>query len=182
MAEWKPPTLALKATPGIDSFIQNYLDGRKEALERFNDRLKELAEKIGEERLVMRHAYDGVWVHGFQRPSADTELPRPGWRQERDSGVWVPALRSKLGKEHEALLRSYSHKYKDLPGLPWLIWGEGYMGTWTLEMLCGAAYATISVPLGERTDVQTRLCDVDTNLWERVPLSTYHLAKEAQDA
>lgn len=179
MSDDKQPTLALRATPGVASFIRNYLDGREQGIADFNERLKELSGKLGESALVMRHAFDGIWVHGFQHNSADPWEPPAGWRQERDSKVWVPAVRSKLGKEHAALLASYSYKFKDLPGLPWIIWGEGYMGAWTLEMLGEDAYATITVPLGERTETQTRMCDVDTNLWERVPLSTYHLAKEA---
>jgi hypothetical protein len=179
MTDWKPPTLALRTTPGVDHIVSNYLDNQRIDVERFNKRLDELAEKLGETALVIRHSYDGLWVNGFQHNGTSDYTPPAGWRLERSSDTYVPAVRSKLGKEHAALLASYSYRYKDLPGLPRIIWGEGHMGTWTLEHLGGHGFATITVPLGERSENQTRMCDVDTNLWERVPLSTYHLAKEA---
>lgn len=174
----KQPTLALATTPGVDHIVTSYLEARERGVEKFNEGLKELAEVFGEERWSVRHSYDGLWIYGYEHSGEPDYQPPAGWRKEASTGLYRPALRSKLGKEHDAKLSAYNYKYPKYPGLPRIIWGEGWMGTWTLEHLGGRGFATISTPLGERTDDQTRLSEVDWNLWERVPLSTYHLAKE----
>lgn len=173
----KPPTLALRSTdPDI---VARWMARDKRALERFNANLNKLQKMLGSNVLMIRSSYDGIWVRGYEERDMK-KTPSLGWRRERGGNSVVPNLRSTAGKKVQEMLDNYSHKREALPGLPDLVWGEGYMGTWTLAEHGGEWFATITVPLGERSYQQTRLCDVNQHMWETVPLSAYWAAVEKE--
>lgn len=175
----KPPTLALRSlTPDL---VQQWMRRDEASLKMFNDGLDRLSRKFNSNTLMIRSAYDGIWVRGYEERDP-RKAPPLGWRREGGSSAVVPHLRSRAGKEAKAMLDSFSHKREELPGLPSLVWGDGYMGTWTLAEHSGEWFATITVPLGQRSYEQTRLCDINQHMWETVPLSVYWAAVEKESA
>lgn len=173
----KPPTLALRST--TPDIVAEWMKRDTASLKRFNEGLNRLSRKFNSNTLLIRSAYDGIWVRGYEERDA-RKTPPAGWRREGGSNSVVPNLRSKAGKEVQAMLDGYSHKREALPGLPDLVWGDGYMGTWTLAEHGGEWFATITVPLGQRSYEQTRLCDINQHMWETVPLSAYWAAVEKE--
>ncbi|KIA73477.1 hypothetical protein ANMWB30_24040 [Arthrobacter sp. MWB30] len=173
----RSPTAVYKST--APSVMDNWKEHHDLDIQRFNERLSELAGKIGETALLIRQTWWGFCIAGFQNADPDFVIPE-GWRRYgKEEHHYIPNMRSKAGKKVAAMLESYCLNFRDMPGLPHLILGEGTMGQLVPEKLNGEWFASATVPLGDTDEKRSRLSEVDTNLWEQVPLSTYHLAQEA---
>lgn len=115
------------------------------------------------------------WVVGFEHTKSD---PIPtGWRKAERDGmqVIVPDRRRKSGKEISARMEACkppADLRSSLPGMPAHSWTDTGIYTPALREMDGAVWVIwkAAVP------------DVDTALWERVKLSTYYAALEAEEA
>ncbi|AVI03676.1 hypothetical protein SEA_CONFIDENCE_46 [Gordonia phage Confidence] len=107
-------------------------------------------------------------------------VPIPlGWRIDSKSGYLVPSRRTKKDRESDANKKFAAIKRAtqlETPGMPQDLW------------LPGAVYG-VSVRRGEACVMafcggdpdraeSRREFDVDENIWERLPLSTFHLLRE----
>lgn len=178
MSDNKPPTVVFKST--VPSSMDTWKENDDLDVQWFNKRLPELADKLGHAELMIRQSWWGFHVDGFRCTDEGFTAPE-GWREygKGEPGIYIPKMRTTAGKKVSALLESYGLNFRDLPGLPRLILGEGAMGTWVMEKFGDDWFASLTLDLGSPDEELSRLSEVDTNLWDRVPLSTYHLAKEA---
>lgn len=144
---------------------------------------KALMEEWGVEELCQRSSWDGTWITGYT-PASYKDEPKPGFRKDRDSGFMVPAKRTAEGKAIAERIKDVQYVPGRQPGLPKIIWGEGYMGPFSLARLDGTWFAYVTVPLREPDAKGSRgdgMNEVDATIWEPVKLSEYFLAREAED-
>lgn len=172
----KPPTAVFKCT--TNSIVDEYEALINKLWAEYQERANAKAAELGKE-LCSRSSYDGVWITGYDEPDRSVKAPA-GWRRDSATGFIMPNQRSKAGKEIAADLNSISYRPPAKPGLPSLVWGEGFMGQMGMHKLGGDWYAYVTVPLGDRTPEQTRLSEVDPDLWEPTKLSAYYAALEAE--
>ncbi|MFC9973607.1 hypothetical protein ACFVH6_22200 [Spirillospora sp. NPDC127200] len=116
-------------------------------------------------------------VIGVEHPE-DEPIP-DGWRRDRDlPTAIVPARRTKTGKDIgrrlDALHRPSPRR--DLPGgMPEVAFARHSFMRCGVELLGGAVYVTWSDELDE-ADAR----HIDPQVWERVRLSQYYAAREAE--
>lgn len=171
------PKIAYRATdPQRIREWSESLEPLYRAFEEEKDRLKK---QIGKDVLIMRESFDGVWVTGYdEREGKD---PLPNWRKDASSGYMMPDRRTSTGKKIAERLDRISYKPGPIPGLPELVWGEGYMGPFAVAEFDGDFYAWLGFDIREEGS-HNPLDDVDPKIWERIKLSEFHAAKEAQEA
>jgi hypothetical protein len=172
----KPPTAVFKCT--TNSIIDEYEATINKLWAEYIERAKVKEQELGKP-LCSRSSYDGVWLTGYVEEDKSVRAPA-GWRRDAATGFIVPNQRSKAGKALALELESISYRPPAKPGLPSLVWGDGYMGKFGMQKLDGDWWATVTVPLGDRTPEQTRLCEVDEDLWEPSKMSAYYAALEAE--
>lgn len=172
----RPPTAVFKCRD--NSVINTYEQTIEKLWEEFQKRAEAKALELGKE-LAQRTSYDGVWITGYVEPNR-LAVPPAGWRRDTNSGFIMPHLRSKLGKQIGADLNAISYHPPGKPGLPKIVWGDGFMGPFNLKKIGEDWYAYVTVPLGDRDPNNTGLNEVDPALWEPVKMSTYYNALEAE--
>jgi hypothetical protein len=178
----KTPTAVYKCLQ--PELVDAYEKRVEEIYAAYRVKTKALMEEWGVEELCQRSNYDGNWITGYV-PKDWKEEPKPGFRKDRDSGFMVPAKRTAEGKAIVKRLEDVQYVPGRKPGLPKMIWGEGYMGPMSIEKLNGTWFAYCTVPLREPDAKGSRgdgLSEVDPAIWEPVKLSEYFLAAEAQEA
>lgn len=127
-----------------------------------------------------QRSYKGLSISGWKPSDPAAPLPE-GWRRERDGQrMIVPALRTKVGKAQGKLLSDLSVELPPAPGLPDIVWGQGYMGRFHIEALNGRWYASLGFNL--RTDEPLDAQGIDTGRWLPAPLSRYHSDREVMEA
>lgn len=140
----------------------------------FNTKIKSFAAEMGVTQVLTRDGYDGSFITGYVQPDPNAPIPM-GWRRESSNHEQVvPALRSHSGKAAARRLKEdFSSPVVSIPGLPDLEWGHHIMGRYVVEEINGDWFAKLNF---QPKDTE----NFDVSLWERVPLSTYYLAVEAQ--
>lgn len=174
----KPPTAVFKC---LDNAKLDEYEALTEKLwTEYQERADAKAKELGKD-LCSRNSYDGVWITGYAEPDR-TVKPPAGWRRDVVTGFIMPHLRSKAGKAIAADLNSISYRPPGTPGLPKLVWGDGFMGPFQTKKIGGDWFAYITVPIGDRTPENTRLSEVDEKLWEPCKMSAYYAALESEGA
>lgn len=174
MAE-RPPTAVFTChQPERIEAWQKELD---EGMSQFNTRIKTYAERLGKPVLDIRRGWWKIWVRGYveQDPKA---TPLNGWRRERGEDTVVPYLRTNAGKVVGAQLEALEFNLPTPPGLPQIVMGDGFMGTFNIEKLGQVWFATITVPLRTDKGLKDTLHEVDPALWTPAKMSAYWAAKE----
>jgi hypothetical protein len=159
----------------LDAYDQSTTD----LWEEYRAKIKALEQEWGVDTLLCSSGSRGQFITGYVAPTRD-EAPKPGFRREAHSDYMKPALRTKAGKAVAERLRDVAYEPPKKPGLPDMVWGEGYMGQFSLRQLGGTWFAYTTVPLGDRDPNYTGLNEVDPALWEPAKLSEYFLALEAE--
>jgi hypothetical protein len=142
-----------------------------------------LSKEIGKE-LSKRQNWDRVYISGYVESNRNID-PLPGFRRDSRTEFMVPALRSKAGKEWQAKLHAVRYDFEQLPGLPKIIFGEGFMGPFRTEKIGGTWFAWLGFPLRDMDDSNherwlnnTGLNEVNYSIWEECKKSEFFLARE----
>lgn len=121
----------------------------------------------------------GMRIRGWDAKDSRAPIPA-GWRQERDSPrALVPARKTPEGKAHAARMDKTAVNLPPAPGLPSLVWGEGFMGSFRVEEQNGRWYACLGFEL--KRDQSLVMAGVDLDIWFQAPLSRYHADREAKE-
>lgn len=178
----KTPTAVFKCLQ--PDLIDAHETHTEEVYAAYRVKTKALMEEWGVEQLCRNSSDDATWITGYV-PATYQEAPKPGFRKDRNSGFMVPAKRTAEGKAIVERLKDVQYKPNRKPGLPKMIWGEGYMGAMVIRKLDGTWFAYCTVPLREPDAKGSRadgLSEVDPAIWEPVKLSEYFIAAEAEEA
>lgn len=106
--------------------------------------------------------------------------PLPGFRRDARTDHMLPALKTKLGKEWAARLNVIKYEPAPSPGLPDIVMGGGYMGSFKIEKLGTDWFAWLGFNPYADGDKPNEMKNVNTNLWEEAKFSEYYAAKEAK--
>lgn len=174
----KTPTAVFKCLQ--PDLIEAYERSTTTLWEEYRTKIKALEQELGVDTLLCNSGRRGQFVTGYVAATRD-EAPKPGFRREAHSDYMKPALRTKAGKDVAARLKDVAYQPPKKPGLPDLIWGEGFMGGMSLQKLGGTWFAYTTVPLGDRDPNNTGLNEVSDSIWEPAKLSEYFLAAEAEE-
>lgn len=146
----------------------------------YRAKIKVLEEELGVDTLLCSSGRRGQYITGYVAKDRHEE-PKPGWRREAHSDYMKPALRTKAGKEIQARLHEVAYEPPKKPGLPDMVWGEGFIGGFAIEKINGEWFAYCTVPLGDEQKRASALREVDRTLWAPAKLSEYFLAAEAAE-
>lgn len=149
--------------------------------EQFTRSCKSFAAEYGRDSMIYRLSgfADSYTAFAVGLPGGG-EVPA-GWRKDAKTGYIVPAKRTEEGKRIAERINAL-HYLSYLPGLPQVAsnetdpaTGEGLIGGFAIEHIGDDWYATLSFEPDNLT-----LNQIDAALWQRVPLSQFHAAQEAQ--
>lgn len=159
--------------PDVLSVLADY----RQAMDVWRGRSAALLVDLGFEGrdFLVAYGLGSRWITGIE--PLPGEEPPTGWRiaHRSDQDVLVPDKRRKAGKDADARIQQTQPPADvrgHLPGMPGTQWAGSTIYTPALCEIDGAVWVRW------REDVSR----VDEALWERVPLSQYWAAREAQDA
>lgn len=147
-------------------------DDAERALAAWRERVKAVQTLLGMEGREARYNDFHGRVAGFSHREGD---PVPfGWRVAEQGNVIVPRLNTKIGRSAaaELALCKRPDPREQLPGMPRECLVPGRLLRCGLRRMQGEVYVTWSAPIPEQL--------VDLDVWERVRLSAYYAAVEAE--
>jgi hypothetical protein len=173
--------------------VTQYIEWRDETLRIREERIA-LGESLGREVWINGSGYQ-THIAGFGRVDMDKDgdlIPVPGRdgyplivsnKRGQYAGRVVPNLRRKAGKDFEQELARYITPQQELIGMPGMhIYGDGF----NLRMGYAVVFLSESRALDNAPSLYalwaTDDAPVDAEIWEQIPLSEYHLARERYEA
>lgn len=173
------PKLVFKCTD--PQKLHAYLAENDAKFQAFRADVKALGEKLGVTQFTMRR--DGWGNAGGQHVTGYVEEdrkadPKPGFRRDAKTGYMLPALRTEHGKRWQARLHGTKYEPADIPGLPGMIFGIGYMGGFHLTVHGDGVFATLGFDV---EDDRRELQEIDAVLWVPAKLSEFYAAKEESE-
>lgn len=161
------------------------------ALDAYRDRLAQALDDLGVGQYLIGVSTSG-WSPGqfLGLKIPEDQFAPAGWRMAERANLWiaVPDKRTRIGKAAYAALEALAHPgspRKNLRGMPFDVYaaygdGTGRVFTPGADLLGGVLYVTWSTDPETAQDRRGRcLAQVDSAIWERVRLSEYHAALEA---
>jgi hypothetical protein len=114
----------------------------------------------------------------------EDEFPPKGWRLGKQYAV--PDQRYAEGKRVAAAIKAVNHPgdpMRRIPGMPPDILTAGGFSSPGIAEMAGAVYVTWAHdPETSGGSFTGKSATIDPALWERIPLSVYYAAREAEDA
>ncbi|MCU6480488.1 hypothetical protein [Arthrobacter sp. A2-55] len=169
------PAIAFRARQR--EIIAAHIEGRKDAVAAYNDRLRLFLFGVGSDKAHGIQGFNGsFWVGGYQIP-VGTE-PQEGWRRDsKKPHMAVPAKKTPEGKRlADEVLPRIGLAAECIPGAPDSIVGGGYRA-WPRVQTVGAEHFLTFSQAPDRTPIP----GLDLNIWEPVGLSVYYAAREAAE-
>ncbi|XKH58568.1 hypothetical protein LG293_16065 (plasmid) [Citricoccus nitrophenolicus] len=154
---------------------------RAEDRDAFTSKCEAYARRYGRDSMVYRRTGFADSYTAFAVGFTPDGIVPDGWRRDSKTGYILPAKRTEAGKAAAKDLADLTFK-SYAPGLPQVAenesdptTGEGFIGGFSIHKVGDDWYAT----MGFEPNTWT-LEQIDSSLWEQVPLSLFHAAQELQ--
>ncbi|MDJ0010144.1 hypothetical protein [Gordonia alkanivorans] len=172
-----------------DAEVLRLFDKWSTAEHEYQNRIADLGEELGCERWAS-YGFGGG-LAGFMPPKGmgrweghpDYKPVPAGWRIDSKSGYLVPSRRTKADRESDANKRFTELKRApqlETPGMPTDLW----LGSRIYGVSIRRGDSCVMAFCGGDPDraESRREFEVDESIWERLPLSTFHLLREEVSA
>lgn len=172
------PVILFKATDA--AALSAWHDGNQPLWEVWRAGVDAVRAELGERDVLRRNiGWSKAWVVSGYVENDRHAVPLPGFRRDAKSGHMLPALKTKLGKEWAARLDVVRYEPAPVPGLPEIVMGGGYMGSFKIENLGADWFAWLGFNPYADGDKAGEMKEIDSGLWAEVKFSEYYAAKEA---